>query len=234
MKQSILIYSYDLEHTESAYNDLTKQDISVTVVTNRLDAFSALISSIPDFLWIDLNPDAARIFLTEIMDQFLHPPPYIILTSSFTGSTDRAELLDHGADACVEMPVDLCEILAILNAVLRREEKLRYGDTTNLSPLIAYKDLLIDPSQHMVKMRGRIVTLTLKEFDILYLLATNPGIVFTKEQIYTHIWKETASVGAAIVFDHISSLRKKLRLPPRDTEYIQTVYKVGYRFAGAG
>lgn len=231
MKQDALILSSRFERTELVHTTLAKHGISVAIVTNEQDALSALLSHTPAFLWIDLDTDAASSFLMELMNRFLHPPPYVILTSSFSGSTDRASMLDHGADTCVEMPVGLSEILAILNAVLRREERLKYLHNGNLLPCIEYKELFIDPLRRKVRMQGRAVSLTSKEFDILHLLANNPGTIFTKEQIYSHIWKMEEALGTSSVTDHMSSLRQKLGLHAKDNEYIQTVFKVGYRFA---
>ena len=142
-------------------------------------------------------------------------------------------MLDQGADVCAELPVDLREILALLNAVLRREERIRYVHTGNLLPCIEHRELFIDPLRRHVRMRGRTIYLTPKEFDLLYLLANSPGVAFSKEQIYSYIWKANGSLGASTVSDHISSLRQKLGLHPQNNEYIQTIFKVGYRFADA-
>lgn len=170
MKQDILILSSRLEHFEPVYAALAKHGMSSTIAIDKQDALSVLLLHTPAFLWLDLDTDAARSFLAEIVDRFLHPPPYIILTASFSDSTDRAVMLDHGADACVELPVDLSEILSILNAVLRREDRLKFLHTANMLPCIEYKELFIDPLRRIVKMRGQEIQLTPKEFDILHLL----------------------------------------------------------------
>lgn len=140
-------------------------------------------------------------------------------------------MLDLGADTCVELPVDLKEIVSILNAALRKEGRLKFVHPGSLLPRIEYKELLIDPLRRQVRMRGKSIELTPKEFDLLHLLANSPGVVLTKEQIYSHIWKAKDNLGVSTVSDHISSLRQKLELHPRDSEYIQTVFRVGYRFA---
>ena len=231
MKQDMIILSSRPEHTEPARAALAKHDILATIVPDTQEVLTSLHTHTPAFLWLDLDTDDARPFLAKVMDRFLYPPPYIILTSAFSDSTDRADMLDQGADACVELPVDLSEILAILNAVMRREGRLRCVRTGSLLPCIAYKELLIDPLRRTVRMRGEAISLTPKEFDLLYLLANSPGIVFSKEQIYSHIWKVQGELGGNSISDHISSLRQKLGLHPKDSEYIQTVFKVGYRFA---
>lgn len=231
MKQDILILSNRKDHIETAYTSLAEHDIPATIVADTNSLLSVLQTHIPAFLWLDLDIDAARPILSEMMTRFLYPPPYIILASSFSGSTDRADMLEQGADVCVELPVDQRELLAILNSVLRRESRLKCVYTGSLLPCITHKELFIDPLRRIVRMRDRLINLTPKEFDLLHLLANSPGVVFSRERIYSHIWKTPDNLGISTVSDHISSLRQKLGLHPKDDDYIQTVFKVGYRFA---
>lgn len=228
MKQDILILSSRIDRT---YDALVKHGIPATVATDIQSVLSELYARTPAFLLLDLDTDAARSLLAEIMDRFLYPPPYIILTSSFSDSTDRASMLNQGADVCIELPVDVSEILAVLNSVLRREGRSKCVCTGSLLPCIEHKELFIDPLRREVRMRGQKINLTPKEFDLLHLLANCPGVVFSREQIYSHIWKTQNNLGTSTVSDHISSLRQKLGLHPKDSDYIQTVFKVGYRFA---
>lgn len=80
-------------------------------------------------------------------------------------------------------------------------------------------------------MRGQAVDLTRKEYDVLYLLVSNPGTAVSRDQIYSHVWGSERNVDTSIVTDCISSLRQKLGLHTKDTDYIKTVFRVGYRFA---
>lgn len=118
MKQDILILSSRIDQT---YDALAKHDIAATIVTDIQAVLSELYTHTPAFLWLDLDTSAACSLLVEIMEQFIYPPPYIILTFSFSDSTDRASMLNQGADVCIELPVDVSEVLAVLNSVLRRE-----------------------------------------------------------------------------------------------------------------
>ena len=136
MKQDMIILSSRPEHTEPARAALAKHDILATIVPDTQEVLTALHTHTPAFLWLDLDTDDARPFLAKVMDRFLYPPPYIILTSAFSGSTDRADMLDQGADACVE---------------------LRCVRTGSLLPCIAYKELLIDPLRRTVRMRGEAI-----------------------------------------------------------------------------
>ncbi len=231
MKQDILILSSHKDRVEPAYTALVEHDIPALIITGASSVLSALQIHTPAFLWLDMDMDAASPILAEIMDRLLYPPPYIILASSFSDSTDRADMLDQGADVCVQLPVDQSEILAILNSVMRREGRLRCVRTGRLLPCIEHKELFIDPLRREVRIRGKTINLTPKEFDLLHLLASSPGVVFSREQIYSHVWKARNNLGISTVSDHISSLRQKLGLHPKDNDYIRTVFRVGYHFA---
>lgn len=207
---------------------MKNSEISASFVYSPHDAIARLASAPPAFLWLDIGRESAEAFLSEIVNWVLRPP-YIILTSSFINSQDRAIMLDHGADTCIEIPADPVEIVSVVNAVLRRGEQAG-GTFTNLLPCITYKDLFINPWNREVRMRDQIVMLTHTEYEILYMLASNPGITFKRKQIYASIWREESDIGASIVTNHMSALRQKLGLLPSDKEYIETIYKVGYRF----
>lgn len=88
--------------------------------------------------------------------------------------------------------------------------------------------MVIDPSKRTVEINKREVILTRREFDILYLLASNPGVVFSKQEIYSEIWKDAFVKDESNIMSHIGRLRKKLE--HGDKKYIETVWGVGYRF----
>lgn len=77
-------------------------------------------------------------------------------------------------------------------------------------------------------MRGKTVDLTTKEFDILYLLTKRKGTVLSKKEIYQTVWNTTFDLDVSVVADHISSIQKKLGIKARDSDYIRTVFGVGY------
>lgn len=183
------------------------------------------------FLLLDLDLEGAISFLEKAVETFYDPPPYILAADAFPCSLSQAEMLNLGADACLEKPLDMEEVAAKINAVLRRAERLARPGPLHGTPPIKHSGLSIDPLRRRVDIDGNTVSLTVKEFDILYFLSRYPGIVFSKEQIYERIWDEDYRYATTSVSDLISSLRKKLGLNARDNRYIQTVYGVGYRFA---
>lgn len=210
---------------------LTKHGMTVTLVQDVQTAYETLKSHSNAFLLLDLDLEGAVPFLEKVVDTFYDPPPYILAVDFFPCSQSQADILNLGTDSCLEKPLDLEEVLAVINAVLRRAERLSKPKPLHAMPRIEHKGLTIDPLRRHVNMNGQSISLTVKEFDILYLLASYRGIVLSKEQIYEQVWNEDYQFATTSVSDHISALRKKLGLSARDNRYIQTVHGAGYRFA---
>jgi len=208
---------------------LSDNGIPNTFVTDVKKAIRCLESRSTAFLLLDLELEGAETFLDEVAAGFYNPPPYLLVVSTFPDSVARSKVMNRGADICLDKPLDTQEILAIINAVLRRSSRFVKGPE-KLAPCLVRGDLSIDPLRRTVIMENRSVKLTPKEFDILYFLASYPGYVFTKEQIYEHVWNDDPQYATTNVFDHISALRKKLGLSTKDTRYIETVFGTGYRF----
>lgn len=103
-------------------------------------------------------------------------------------------------------------------------------DAAAVTPVITCKDVVIDPRSRSVWRCGRDISLTPKEFDILYFLAKNRGEVFTKEQIYQAVWGETYLLDSSNIMAFIRKLRKKIEPSPDAPEYILTIWGIGYKF----
>ena len=110
-------------------------------------------------------------------------------------------------------------------------EKFTFQEV-QLQSEIRYKDIIIDLNHREIIRDNKKIELTYTEFEILQLLAKNPGRVFTKEQIYDVVWKEPYSGDYNIVMSHISHIREKIEDDPAHPVYIQTVWGVGYKFNG--
>ena len=96
--------------------------------------------------------------------------------------------------------------------------------------LLNFKGLMIDEVQRVIIRENQEIELTYTKFEILKLFAKHPGIVFSKEQIYDIVWKESYSGDYNIVMSHIRNIREKIEDNPSKPSYIQTVWGVGYRF----
>lgn len=109
-----------------------------------------------------------------------------------------------------------------------------YKDFTSMESadnVLKYDDLEISPKYRTVRQRGKDIELTNYEFDILYLLAKRPGQVFSKEQIYSQVWKEPYYRAEDNVMSLIRRIRKKIEPNPSNPIYILTVWGIGYRFS---
>lgn len=114
----------------------------------------------------------------------------------------------------------------IMAALDNLEEKVQLKVKTKL----VFQGIEIDVSNRLVYRDGKEIKTTFREFEILYLLASNPGMVFSKEQIYDIVWQEPYSGDYNIVMSHIRHIREKIEDDPGKPLYIQTVWGIGYRF----
>ena len=153
--------------------------------------------------------------------------PIIIITAK-DDDTDKVMGLNLGADDYVVKPFSLIELTARIRANLRRA--LQYDKSGQEEEVLTYKDLKINVSKRTVTQSGRSLNLTRTEFDILSLLASNPGRAFSKESLYEQIWKEPYYGEENVVNSHMNRLRAKLRDPRNpDKTYIKTLWGIGYK-----
>lgn len=145
----------------------------------------------------------------------------IIMATAKGSEFDKVESLDAGADDYLVKPFGMMEMVSRVRAVLRRYRKEDEPD------LITAADIELSSSQHTVRAHGEVITLTLKEFELLRLLMAHPGIVFSRERLLEDIWEASASSETRTVDAHIKTLRQKLGT---SGVHIETVRGVGYRF----
>lgn len=131
---------------------LANHGFTVTTAQNLQTAFEYLNSHISAFLVLDLDLEGAVPFLEKVINTFYDPPPYILAVDYFPCSQSQADILNLGADACLEKPLDLEEVLAVINAALRRAERLSKPKPLHAMPRIEHKGLSIDPLRRHVSM----------------------------------------------------------------------------------
>ncbi|WP_345968952.1 response regulator transcription factor [Clostridium sp. ATCC 25772] len=154
--------------------------------------------------------------------------PIIIITAKDNDS-DKAIGLGFGADDYLTKPFSLIELSARIKANIRRVTKYVKEKSNNENKIIYVKDLEINVYKHSVIKEGKQLNLTYKEFEILKLLASNLGMVFSKEQIYNNIWKEPYYGEENVINVHMRRLRNKLSYDKSDFEYIKTLWGIGYK-----
>ncbi|MAO74769.1 MAG: hypothetical protein CL699_00425 [Chloroflexi bacterium] len=132
-------------------------------------------------------------------------------------------LKDSEISDFITTPIKLSELITRCQRITKR--------TNNVSTekLIKFGDLLINPDNYEVKIKGNRVNLRFKEYELLLLLASNPGRVYDRASLLNQIWGYDYFGGTRTVDVHIRRLRSKIEVLP-DTEYIETIWNVGYRF----
>ncbi len=149
----------------------------------------------------------------------------VILLTAKGEPTDRVVGLRLGADDYVIKPFSPAELVARVDAVLRRVDK-----SPELEEEIAFDGLVIDPAARRVTVGGDEAQLTVREYDLLLFLARHPGQVFSRDQLMDAVWEYAFYTDTSTVTVHMRRLRSKIEHNPSEPERLQTVWGVGYRF----
>lgn len=198
---------------------LTHRDFDVEAYANAEDAWADLGRFAPHAVIVDLMlPGEDGFQLTRKLRQ--DPELYIVVLTARDATTDVVQGLEGGADDYVVKPFELDELVARLNAGLRR---VRLETPRQLE----YGPLVLDDSAHRVTLDGQSVALTGKEYALARYLMLNAGQVLSKSDILTHVWGYDYAGDDNLVEVHVSSLRDKLG--DREKQLIQTVRGFGYR-----
>lgn len=159
-----------------------------------------------------------------------YPRSSVLVSSARDDVQTRVELLRAGADDYLVKPFDTEELLARLEAVLRRSvEAGEQQDSAYKKEVLEYKNIRIYPENLMVQVSGEEMVLTKREYLILELLMSHPGKVFTRSNIYESVWNEEFLGEENAVNVHISNIRQKLARICPDETYIQTVWGIGFK-----
>ena len=145
----------------------------------------------------------------------------VIMVTAKGAEYDKVIGLDSGADDYVTKPFGMMELVSRIKAVLRRSGRVQEQD------MLSVNGVSVDVKKHEVKVAGEIVTLTLKEFELLERLMRNQNIVLTRDQLLEDIWGYDFDGEEKIVDVYINSLRKKIDV---DNKYIHTIRGFGYMF----
>jgi DNA-binding response OmpR family regulator len=205
----------------SAY--LQRAGYETRVAADGFAALDAVNERAPDLIVLDLMlPGLDGL---EVMRRVRDKSAVILLTAK-GAEADRVIGLRLGADDYVVKPFSPAELVARVDAVLRRVEHVAAGE-----PALAFDGLEIDPAARAVRRDGEEVQLTAREFDLLLFLARHPRQAFTREQLMEHVWQYAFYTDTSTVTVHIRRLRAKLEADPERPRWIETVWGVGYRFA---
>jgi DNA-binding response OmpR family regulator len=225
MGASILVVEDEPSIRELVTLYLQRAGYRVQSVSSGASALEALDRDPPDLVVLDLMlPDVDGYSITRHLRERGDTP--IIMLTARREEVDRIAGLEMGADDYVVKPFSPQELVSRVRAVLRRVRGGRGGDPAPL----AYGELRIDPATRTVQVGEARPRLTAREFDLLWLLASHPRRVFTREQLLDSVWGQSAYIDSSTVTVHVRRLREKIETDPSKPRRIQTVWGVGYKF----
>lgn len=229
---SVLVADDEKEIADLVAIHLEKEGYKCFTVSDGQEAVLVVENQPIDLLIVDIMMPKMDGFEVTRRIREKHNMPIIFLSAK-ASDFDKVQGLVIGADDYMTKPFTPIELVARVNAQLRRFMKLnQYKPNTNHTTSVEYGGLVISPDQRTVTLYDKSIELTPKEFDILYLLASHPKKVFSVEHIFQNVWGEAYYEGGNTVMVHIRTLRKKLEEDKRKDKWIKTVWGVGYSFNG--
>lgn len=217
----MLIYSVEDDEDISLIinKTLTKQGFTVKSFENGKKFLEQFKLETPDIVLLDLMlPDmSGSDIIKKIRSNQKYDNAHIIVVSAKHMTIDKVENLDLGADDYIEKPFDLLELMSRVEAHARRLRK---------SNLIKIGDIELDIAKRECIYQNKPVDLTVKEFDILLLLAKNAPNVLSRDQLFEEIWNTNQIVESRSLDMHIKTLRSKLN---DDGKLIKSIYGIGYK-----
>lgn len=211
--------------------DIHLKDIhcETTKAYNGTDGLQYALKKQFDLIILDLMlPDINGIEICRQIRAERIATPVIMLTAR-SEEIDKIIGLELGADDYLTKPFSLREFIARVKAILRRGEMGQHTHQIS-NAIITRGDIMIDPQKRKVTVRGHKIELTLKEFDLLYLFASNPGRSYSREALLNTVWGHEFRGYEHTVNSHINRLRTKIESDLARPEYILTTWGVGYRF----
>ena len=206
---------------------LKRAGYHVQIAADGKQAMSILEKQIPDFVILDLMlPEIDGLSLTRFLRDRSNVP--IIMVTARREEIDRIAGLEMGADDYVVKPFSPQELVSRVRAVLRRTGREGVGNEPERE--ITFQDIHISPVTRGVTVRNSPIELTVKEFDLLYLLARHPKQVFTREQLLERVWGGAEYIDPGTVTVHVRRLREKIESDPSSPVRLLTVWGVGYKF----
>ena len=191
-------------------------------------ALDAATAHRPDLVVLDVMlPGIDGIEVMERLQERPGPPIAVILLTARGEESDRLVGLRNGADDYVVKPFSPAELVARVEAVLRRVAPPVAAED---QPAIVHGTLRVEPASRRVSLDGEEISLTQREFDLLAFFAANPGRVFSRDQLMEAVWMEPWFEDTSTVTVHVRRLRAKLGDDPAAPRFIETVWGVGYRF----
>lgn len=221
-KKRILIVDDDFDLAEITRDMLCGYYDEVEVASDEQMAYELLEKKQYHIILLDINlPQGNGFDVCKELRRVSKVP--VIFVSARVSEEDKIKGLDIGGDDYLEKPYSLKELLARINALLRRT----YGNEEE-QPVFQFGTILVDTGKRKVFREENEVRLALKEFDVLAYLCENAGRIIKKEELLQEVWGSFSEAEISTVAVHIRWLREKLEDNPSKPVYIQTVWGIGY------
>lgn len=231
MNERILVADDDSNITDVCRRYLEREGYTVVTATDGMEAIELWRSHKPGLIVLDLMMPRKNGW--EVCNEIRQTEdvPIVMLTARGE-EQDRLMGLTMGADDYLTKPFSPRELVLRVKAILRRMRTAQATSAITPMHTISYEGLTIDFVKREVEIGGQVIDLTVTEFDMLYLLASHPGQVFSRNQMLSKIWDFSYEGDTTTVTVHIRRLREKIEQNASDPKYIKTVWGIGYKFAG--
>ncbi|AIS52695.1 alkaline phosphatase synthesis transcriptional regulatory protein PhoP [Thermoanaerobacter kivui] len=230
MAQTVLVIEDEVHILELLRYNLEAAGYNVVTSENGKEGLEKCFEVRPDLVILDLMlPDVDGLEICKILKRSEDTKniPIIMLTAK-SEEFDKVLGLELGADDYITKPFSVRELLARIKAVLRRSQQTE----EEKEEIIKFGDIVIDTGKHVVYKKGKVLELTLKEFELLKLLSQNMGKVLTRDYLLDKVWGYEYAGETRTVDVHIRHLRKKIEDDDKSPVYIETVRGIGYKLKG--
>lgn len=210
---------------------LQDDDTSVYCAYDGEEALKMIRSDRYDIVLLDVMlPKMDGFEVVRKVREFSGVP--IIMLTARNDDDDKISGLTCGADDYVTKPFNIKEVKARVDAVLRRTQGNKSEDAESEDPVLEISDIRLERSNKRLYIAGKEVYITIKEFEVLDLLASNPGKVYSRDKLLELVWGLDHPGGSRTVDVHVRRLREKIEADPGAPKYVQTKWGVGYYFHG--
>jgi DNA-binding response OmpR family regulator len=230
MSRSILVVEDNPDLAFGLRNNLEIEGYTVDVAADGVTGLELALRNQPDLVVLDLmlpGLDGYRV-LQALRQNGSHVP--VLLLTARGDEADKVRGLKLGADDYVTKPFGLLELLARVEALLRRATPVTAQAEEPAPDAVRFGDVEVQPETRSVRRAGSEVPLTPKEFDLLLALIRRGGRIAGRVELMREVWGHRAAIISRTVDTHVAELRRKLETDPANPRYILTVRKAGYRF----
>lgn len=228
--QTVLLVEDEESFVDALTVGLKREGFRVEVARDGLEALNRFDLVQPDVVLLDVMlPKMSGIDVCRQLRKRTQVP--IIMVTAKGAEIDTVVGLEVGADDYITKPYRMRELVARMRAVMRRVSTERGSTPAEIDgSVLEVGDVSLDPDEHVVRVRGELVQMPLKEFELLHLLLANVGRVLARETLIDRVWG-TDYVGDTKTLDvHIKRLRAKIEDEPSDPKRIVTIRGLGYKF----